>query len=184
MSGGPQGGFGQRLSLHQGTFAAGGWLWYIGAILLLSGVLTLAQLAGVASPSQGAAASGSALGALGMAAACFIAGALLLIVPVLRWRQQVELFEGGFVWRRLTGQLAVPKHEVHSTELITHHSRSGTHVEVIVHLTSGRELSMSGLSQADQLANLITAYARPAPQAALPVAPGGWRPPSVGGLHE
>lgn len=179
MMGGSEGGFGRSLSLHRGTFASGGWLWYIGAILLLAGAANLAELVGVALPSQGAPASGGATGALGMAAACFVVGALLLIVPVLRWRQQVELFEGGFIWSRLTGKLAVPKHEVRRTELITHHSRSGTHVEVIVHLASGRELSMSGLSQADQLANLITAYARPMIEPAMPAAAGGWRPPSV-----
>lgn len=181
MLGGSQEGFGRSLSLHRGTVAAGGWLWYIGAILLLSGVLNLAQFMGVALPSKGTPTSESVTGALGMAAACFVCGALVLIVPVLRWRQQVELFEGGFIWQRLTGNLVVPKHEVQRTELITHHSRSGTHVEVIVHLASGRELSMSGLSQPDQLANLITAYARPTLQPALPAAPGGWRPPSVGG---
>lgn len=176
---GAQGGFGRSLSLHRGTFAAGGWLWYLGAILLLAGVFNLAELAGVALPSKGAPTSASVTGALGMAAACFVCGALLLIVPVLRWRQRVELFEGGFIWSRLTGRLSVPKHEVQRTELVTHHSRSGTHVEVIVHLADGRELSMSGLSQADQLANLITAYARPMLQPAMAPAPGGWRPPSV-----
>lgn len=175
MSGGAPEGFGRSLSVHRGTFGSGGWLWYIGAILLLSGVLHLGQLLGVALPSKG----GSAPGGLGLAAACFAAGALLLIVPVLRWRQQVELFEGGFVWRRLLGTLAVPKHQVQGTELVTHHSRSGTHVELIVHLADGRELSMSGLSQADQLANMITAYARPVFQPAMAAAPGGWRPPNV-----
>jgi len=172
MLGGSDGAFGRSLSLHRGTFSSGGWLWYIGAVLLAAGVLNLAQAVGLSVPTKGA-----STGTLGMALGCFVGSFLLLIVPVTRWRQQVELFEGGFVWSRLTGKLTVPRNEVQGTQLITHHSRSGTHVEVVVQLASGRELSMSGLSQADQLANMLTAYARPPAPPVMAGTAGGWRPP-------
>jgi len=172
MLGGSDGAFGRSLSLHRGTFSSGGWLWYIGAVLLAAGVLNLAQAVGL---SVG---KGTPTGTVGMAFGCFVGSFLLLIVPVTRWRQQVELFEGGFVWSRLTGKLSVPRNEVQGTQLITHHSRSGSHVEVVVHLASGRELSMSGLSQADQLANMLSAYSRPLAPAVMAGAPGGWRPPA------
>jgi len=177
MVAGSQTGLGRSLSLHRGTFSSGGWLWYIGAVLLASGVLNLARAVGVSVPSKGG--PSSPMEALILAAGSFVFGALLLIVPVLRWRQQVELFEGGFVWSRLISKVTVARSEVQGTELITHHSRSGTHVEVVVHLADGRELSMSGLSGADQLANMLTAYARPLIQPAMAATPGGWRPPGT-----
>jgi len=172
MLGGSDGALGRSLSLHRGTFSSGGWLWYVGAVLLAAGVLNLAQALGIGVQNKGGPA-----GTVGMALGCFVGSFLLLIVPVTRWRQQVELFEGGFVWSRLTGKLTVPKNEVQGTQLITHHSRSGSHVEVVVHLASGRELSMSGLTQADQLAQMLTAYARPMAPPMMAGTPGGWRPP-------
>ncbi|HEU5077131.1 MAG TPA: hypothetical protein VFU02_23230, partial [Polyangiaceae bacterium] len=140
----------------------------------------LGQLAGVSLTTNGGTHVRGMTGSLGMAAVCLVFGALSLTVPLLRWRQRVELFEGGFVWSRWTGTLAVPKHEVQRTELVTHHGRSGVHVEVIVHLAGGRQLSMEGLSRADQLANLLAAYTRPVPPSAMSASTGGWRPPGTG----
>ena len=178
MVAGSQTGFGRSLSLHRGTFASGGWLWYIGAVLLAAGVFNLLHAAGVPLPTRTPIKS-APIESLAMAAGSFVFGALLLIVPVLRWRQQVELFEGGFIWNRLISRVTVARSEVRGTELITHHSRSGSHVEVVVHLADGRELSLSGLSGADQLANMLTAYARPLIQPAMAAAPGAWRPPGT-----
>jgi hypothetical protein len=155
-------------------FSSGGWLWYVGAILLLSGVGNLAQVAGVYVPSKG-----GATGSLGLAAAGFIIGALVLIGPVLRWRQQVELFERGFVWTRLLGTHRVRREDIRHTDLITHHGRAASYVEVIVHLTSGRELSMEGLDHAEQLANMLSAYSRPMIQPAQAAATRGWTPPVI-----
>jgi hypothetical protein len=173
MLGGSDTDLGRSLSLHRGKFSSGGWLWYLGGLLLLGAIAQLAQLAGLTTPTRGGE------GSLGMAAASFAGGALLLLSPVLRWRQQVELFEGGFVWSRLTGQVAVRRSDVQRTEIITHHSRMGTHDEVIVHLAGGRELSMSGLSHAEQLANMLSASARPMSVPARAATPGGWRPPGA-----
>ena len=167
------GNFGRSLSLHKGTFASGGWLWYVGGILLAAGVANLAQVAGVTSGK------GGATGSVGMAGAAFAIGLLVLIAPVLRWRQQVELFEHGFVWRRLTGTRRVPKVEVRHTELITHRSRSGSYTEVVVHLSSGRELSMEGLDHSEQLANLLSAYGHPMSQPAQAATTSGWTPPVI-----
>jgi len=174
MVGGSNTDLGRSLSLHRGKFASSGcgWLWYFGGLLLLGGIVQLAEVVGLKTPKPGE------TGSLGLAAASFVGAALVLISPVLRWRQQVELFEGGFVWSRLTGQVAVRRSDVQRTQLITHRSRAGTHDEVVVHLAGGRELSMSGLSHADQLANLLAAFARPVAAPAMPATAGGWRPPT------
>ena len=168
------GDFGRSLSLHKGTFASGGWLWYMGGILLLAGVANLAQVAGIYVPSKGGGA-----GSLGLAAAGFIIGTLILLVPLLRWRQQVELFERGFVWSRLLGTHRVRKEEIQQTQLITHHGRAASYVEVVVHLASGRELSIEGLEHAEQLANMLSAYGRPMIQPAQAAATRGWTPPVI-----
>lgn len=175
MNSGSEARLGRSLSVHTGTFGAGGWLWYVGGILYLAGFANLAQVAGLTGNQSGPPAS------IGAAAACFVIGALVLIVPLLRWRQRVELFERGFVWQRLTGQRLVQRDDVRRAELIQHTSRSGTHMEVLVHLADGSELSLSGLSHSDQLANLLRAYAQPAgqPGGTAGVASSGWTPPVV-----
>jgi hypothetical protein len=175
MNGGSEGQLGRSLSVHTGTFGAGGWLWYVGAILVLAGFANLAEVAGLTGKQSGPTAS------VGVAAACFVIGVLVLIVPVLRWRQRVELFERGFVWQRLTGQRSFQRDDVRRAELVQHTSRSGTHMEVLVHQTDGSELSMSGLSHSDQLANLLRAYAQPSgqPGGTKGVAANGWAPPVV-----
>jgi hypothetical protein len=143
--------------------------------LVLAGFANLAQVAGLTGNQSGAQAS------VGAAAACFVIGALVLIAPVLRWRQRVELFESGFVWQRLLGQRVVQRDNVRSAQLIQHTSRSGTHMEVVVHLADGSELSMSGLSHSEQLANMLRAYAQPSgqPGGSTGVAASGWTPPAV-----
>lgn len=168
------GDFGRSLSLHKGTFASGGWLWYVGGILLLSGFANLAQVAGLLAPTKG-----GGTGSVGFAAASFVIGALVLLGPVLRWRQQAELFEGGLVWSRLTGTLRVRRDEVRHTELITHRGRAASYTEVVVHLQSGRELSMEGLEHAEQLANMLSAYGRPMIQPTQATATSGWTPPVI-----
>ena len=175
MNSGLEGRLGRSLSLHTGTFGAGGWLWYVGGILYLAGFANLAQIMGLTGKQSGPPAS------IGTAAACFVIGALVLIVPLLRWRQRVELFERGFLWQRLTGQTLVQRENVRSVELVQHTSRSGTHMEVLVHLADGGELSLSGLSNSEQLANMLRAYAQPVgqPGGTAGFAPGGWTPPAV-----
>ena len=84
--------FGQRVSTHRGTFGAGGWLWYLGFLFLLSGVVGLVK-AGAAGDWGQALTGVTALGV----------GGVVLIVPLLRWQQTVDVFERGFVWKRLYG---------------------------------------------------------------------------------
>jgi hypothetical protein len=168
---------GQRVSLHRGTFGAGGWLWYIAGLLVLSGVLGLGK-GGLAGDSQQALSGVAALGI----------GAVVLIVPLLRWRQSVEVFERGFVWQRLYGTLQVAREDIRSATMITHHGRQGTRVEVKVDLASGSDCSIVGVEQPEQLVNLLRAAPPSHPHVAAARAPegsqqawgpGGWKPPST-----
>ena len=169
---------GQRVAVHRGTFGAGGWLWYLGGICLLSGVLGLIKAGGDSQKLL------TAVIALGVAP-------LLLIVPVLRWQQTVEVFEQGFVWKRLYGSVQVLRADVRNVTLITHHSRRGTYVEVKVELASGKSHSIVGVEQPEQLANLLRAAAPSAQQFSAHAGagapgipqqtwgPGGWKPPGT-----
>lgn len=168
---------GQRISVHRGRVGAGGWLWYLGALCLASGVLGLAR----GGPGNGAERVQTSLAALGV-------GVVLLIVPILRWRQMVEVFEHGFVWTRLLGVVRVARPEIRDATLIRHRSRQGTREEVKVELVSGKAYSIVGVEQADQLVNLLRARApnpaseqRPgssAPGSPAPGwSPGAWKPP-------
>jgi hypothetical protein len=173
---------GQRVSLHRGTFGAGGWLWYLAFVCLLAGVLGLVK-GGAAGDSQQALTGVVALGV----------GLVLLIVPILRWKQTVEVFERGFVWKRLHGVLQVARADIRNATMITHRSRQGTRVEVKVELARGKSCSIVGVEQPEQLSNLLRAAppsSQPSrsPNAVAPGqapenpqgwAPGGWKPPGT-----
>jgi hypothetical protein len=164
--------YGRSLSVHRGTFGAGGWLWYIGGILIASAVAQLAKLGSAADAGEG----------LAMAGGAAVLGLLLLMVPIMRWRQRVEVFEHGLVWERLLGRVAVARAEVQKVGVTRHHSRMGTHSEVSIDLADGRQLSIVGVDGAEQLGNMLAAFA--AAPAVVPAAAvggyaaGGWRPPN------
>jgi hypothetical protein len=174
--------FGRALSAHRGTIGAGGWLWYIGGILVLAGIVNTVQgVRAMLGMADTGGASWVEVASMGLVS--FAIAALLLIVPVLRWRQRLEIFEGGLVWTRLFGTRVVPRAEIAGAELIGHRSRLGHHVEVVVRLAGGGSLSISGLERPEEAANLALAISRrdatPTASAAAGPAPGGWRPPGA-----
>ena len=90
--------FGRHVMTFPGSVAAGGWFWYVGAIVLVAAVVQIAQAA-----SPGLVSKASPGGSVAMGLAGLAAGVALLAIPVLRWRQSVEVYERGFVWRGLLG---------------------------------------------------------------------------------
>jgi hypothetical protein len=165
------------LAVHHGQFSAGGWWWYVGAVLLVAAVVN------VASPAVGLAEPDAWDSALGYAALSAVAGVLCLVAPVRRWRQRVEVFDDGFVWTRLLGTRRVRRDQVRGVRHIEHIGRAGRYTEVEVRLDGGRMLSIAGIGNAEQLANILAAFAQspsaaaPAPRGWTPPAPGGWTPP-------
>ena len=153
-----------------GRSARARWLWYIGAVLLLSGVV------GVGRGAWSLITVGEA-GYLGTGIIALLIAPLLLIVPILRWRQTVEVFERGLVHQRLLGTAIIRREEVRSVQWIRHTSRQGSHDEVDIALASGRSHSMVGIDAPEQLCNFVRAWT----QAPVAQAPVGWQPPPQGG---
>lgn len=160
---------GPVLSEHPGTLRAGGWLWYVGGVLLLAAVFNAFN--GAKELAAGAATVTEVLSLVFFSA---LFGGLLLIVPVLRWRQKVVVHQNGIVWQRLLGERRIARGEVRGVQVISHRSRYGSHDEVLL-LTADREVSISGVAHATQLANHARAWLasrdQPAPSG------GGWTPP-------
>ena len=176
---------GQRVSMHRGTIGAGGWAWYLGAMAILSGLVGIGR-GGLALVN------GGNTEPLPVGAAALAVGLVLLIVPMSRWRQSVEVFEGGLVWTRLYGVVRAQREQVQSARLIRHRNRNGSHDEVEIDLAGGKSLSIVGVEGSDQLCNFLRAWSAgsvPGPVAERSVgsvrardpgagwSPGGWKPP-------
>ncbi len=173
---------GRSLSKHEGSIMAGGWLWYLGGLLLLAGVFGICSGLFAVVSGSAALAPDTGLPRIGTGVVSLLIAPLLLIVPVLRWRQSLEIFEGGIHWQRLVlASRTIPSSSLRSVTHITHRSRSGSSVELVITLTDGSEVSITGLDRADQAANLIAQLARGPAPAAAPGPAGGWTPPTSGG---
>lgn len=173
---------GRSLSRHEGTIMAGGWLWYMGGILLLAGVFGIGS--GAFAVLSGSAAMAPDTGFPRMVTGLIALGVspLLLIWPVMQWRQSLEIFEGGIYWQRLIlADQKVPAAQLRAVSHVTHRSRSGTSIELVIALADGSELSITGLDRADQAANLIAQLARGGGPAAPAGPAGAWTPPPQGG---
>jgi hypothetical protein len=90
--------------------------------------------------------------------AVLLVGPLILAIPLWRWKQSLEIFEGGFVWTRLTGVVTVMRDEIQSVEHITHESRQGSYVELLISLTNGKSRSIVGIEQPEQAASLLSSH--------------------------
>lgn len=133
-------------------------------------------VAGVLTPVPGH----SPVETLVMGLISLVACPLLLVVPVMRWRQALEIFEGGVVWTRLIGVTTWPRTQLRAVRHVTHRSRQGSSVEVEVTLADGTVHGVVGLEQSDQAANLIHQIIQgPAPMASAAPASTGWRPPGA-----
>jgi hypothetical protein len=143
---------GKSLSLHRGSFAAGGWLWYLGLICLLAAASGFAGV-GAAAKQSFAERAPASVGALVM-------GLTSLVVPLLRWRQSVEIFERGMVWSRLHGAVRVAAEQVRNVSWLKHQTKRGSHDEVKLELTSGERYSIVGVGEPEQLVNFLRSWAR------------------------
>ena len=150
--------FGRAVGEHSGRFGAGGWLWYIGAILVAAGVLNAGQ--GALALIGGAA--GDGLTKLGTGALAGAIGSVVVFVAAMRWRQTVTVYERGLVHRKLLGTVELAFADVRGLELVRTRTRSGTTEELHVALRSGGEITIGHITDIEQLAGMI----RNAPAAA------------------
>jgi hypothetical protein len=157
--------FGTHLSSHRGTIGAGGWLWYVGAILIAATIANLAK-------AQIALAAASAVGA-----------GFALAVAVSRLRQSVEVYEHGLVWEQLFGTTTIAAEDVRGATLVHNQRRTGYYVEVRIALKRGGNRSIIGVTGAEQLRAYVAAWGRvpsaePLPSAGARGALAGWVPPA------
>ncbi len=116
---------------------AGGWLWYVGGLLVVSGVMSLVR------------------GVIGMGLVTVLIGAAVLVLPVLRWKQTFELDESGITVTKLTGVVKVPREQLKKVTLVHHRGRMGTYDALELALTDGREIEIAGIERAEEAANLV-----------------------------
>ncbi len=164
---------GARLSTHRGSFAAGGWAWYVGAVLLLASVSWLVRFVEALGAPEGA-----WLEPLVTAGACVLFGALILLAPALRLAQSVDVFERGLVHRRPWGERTVRSDEASSVQHTLHRGRGGSYDEVEIALRDGSTLALTGLANSEQLVAFVRAWTAGPPPAARA---GGYSPPEAGG---
>jgi len=164
---------GHKLGTHGSTIAGVGWTLYVGALLSVSGVVSLFGL-------TQAAAKIPFSERLPLASAALVIGALMLLPALMRWKQSVEVFERGLVWHRLLGTKTVIAAEVQGSRLIRHTGRNGQYDEVELQFSNGGSCSINGLKEAEQLIAYVRAWSGPAPAVVAPAA-GGWAPPVAGG---
>lgn len=152
------GGIGAPIDMHRGSFGAGGKLWYVGTILVLSAVVT---------PFGGA--SVRPLDLLAIVGGAGSIGAILLLVAAMRWRQTLVLHERGFVITRLLRRTIT----VRAAEVIgaQHWSEGGSQLgSVVVELSNGRTVTVAHLERTDQIVAILRGWARP------PNQPLSWQP--------
>lgn len=87
------GDLGAIVSTHEGRFAAGGTLWFVGPLCLAGGLLAFAR--GLASGEWSGVLTG--VGGLGLGG---LVGAALLVYAFSLRRQRLVAHERGFVWTR------------------------------------------------------------------------------------
>ena len=164
---------GRKLGTHSSTLAGVGWTLYVGVLLSISGFVSLLGL-------TQAAAKIPFSERLPMAAAALVIGGLMLLPALMRWKQSVDVFERGLVWKRLFGTRTVTAGDLQNSKLIRHTGRSGQYDELELELKNGGSYSINGIKEAEQVIAFVRAWSNPTPAVAAP-AVGGWAPPAAGG---
>jgi hypothetical protein len=149
--------FGTLVGQHPGRFGAGGWLWYVGAILLAAGGMHIGQGAGLLAPTEG---DGDLQTKVIMGLAGLVIGALVLLTAIMRWQQSVAVYERGLVYTKLFGSVEIAFAEVTNVQHIRTHSRLGTSDSLEVTLQSGAEVTIGSVTGIEQLASMLRSAPR------------------------
>ncbi|AKF09946.1 hypothetical protein [Sandaracinus amylolyticus] len=142
--------YGRPVGEHAGRFGAGGWLWYVGGILVAAGVMNTGQ--GALALFSGAPDAFTKI-ATGLVAGAI--GAAIVLAAAMKWRQQVVVYERGLVHTKLLGRQEVAFSDVSRVELVREHSRMGTDETIHIALRDGREVSIGSVTNIEQLAGMI-----------------------------
>jgi hypothetical protein len=141
---------GKSLSLHRGSLDFRGWLLQLGVVCLFAGT---SGITGIGSKQTFAERVPPSVGMLVLALAFWV-------VPLMRWRQTVEIFERGLVWSRLHGAVRVAAEQVQDVSWLKHKAKLSSHDEVKLALTNGKRYSIVGVGECEQLVNFLRSWAR------------------------
>ena len=140
---------GQSLSVHRGSLDFRGWLLQLGVVGLFAGT---SGLAGIGSKQTLAARAPASVGML-------LLGLALLVVPLLHWRQRVEIFERGLIWSRLFATVRIAAEQVENVSWIKPQPNQSSHDAVKLVLSNGQQYTLIGLAQSEQLVNFLRSWA-------------------------
>jgi hypothetical protein len=172
---------GPVLSTHKGRLAAGGYFWYLAALMTVFGGWSV-----VSAPFTGDwVRAGN--GVTAVAVACVI-----VIYPAYRLLQTLTAHQNGFVWKRLLRAPVVVRWvDVANVRMLTEHNRralhmKGTHVELDITLKSGEHVVVTNdLEGIEQIQGYLQRGAAAPAQTAgawgAPPQPGAGGPPSPWG---
>jgi hypothetical protein len=141
---------GRVLSRHHGKALAGGTILYVGALLVLAGVVQLFH--GVADLVSG----GGGLDELAMAFAAFLGAGLILLRCLYLWRQSLGIYEHGFTIQRLFGTRVIRWDEIESATAVRRSDSLGHHFDIEVELRRGGGVTLTdALSDIESQAQLF-----------------------------
>lgn len=153
---------GPVVSTHEGRLAAGGFLWPIGGVLLLSGPALLVR--GVASGDPAGLVEG--LGSFALATGV---GALLVLYAYALRAQRIVAHQHGLVWTRfLRAPFVLRWDQIADVRMRTTYGGRGSfhlkgqHVELEVDLRDGRSISITNdLDRVEELRGYMMSSSQP-----------------------
>lgn len=175
---------GPALSTHKGRFAAGGYLWYLGTLMLVFGAWAV-----VSAPFTGDWARA------GNGVLAVVVVPLVVAWPAYKLRQTLTIHQNGFVWERpFRAPLVVRWAEVRGVHVSQVYERrtlhtKGMHLEIQITLEGGREVVVTNdLDKIEDLQGYLRNAASQAGVASVGApgtmpgaAPGAGAPPSPWG---
>lgn len=136
---------GAALGVVTGKKPAGGWLLYVGLILLASAFLGATGLSG----------KGVDLGTAGFS---FLFGAPIVGLCARYMFQTVEAHPDRLIWKRFLSEIAIPYAEIRSTEYIQHVGRMEVYDEVAITMNDGTVHEITHLKDGNDLLRLLNTY--------------------------
>jgi hypothetical protein len=143
---------GRTIAEHRGRMLAGGWLIYVGAVLVLAALMQLPQVLA----RDGSAGMDPLIGV----PLAFVSGAAMLFISYRRWQQAVTVFEKGFVWSQGGQSRRIRWDEIAGATHRTERSRAGIARELEVELSNGEHIVLTdALEGLDQLTSYVRSMA-------------------------
>ncbi len=141
---------GRPVAELRGKWSAGGWMIYVGLLLVVAGVANVVS----ALKSASGLVEGLTMG-VPLLLICWAIGGLMLFVCAARWRQQVTIFERGFRHQKLTGNRLIRFADIACVDHVITRYKSSYRRHVRLELTNGKRYSVSDLTDTETLANII-----------------------------